>query len=717
MPEVWGGIECTVNRVNDRYHDQIQRAGHEARVGDIDRFAALGITRLRYPVLWERLAPERDVTPRWAQVDPHMSRMQELGITPIAGLVHHGSGPAYTNLTDPRFADHLAGYARLVAERYPWLRWWTPVNEPVSTARFSGLYGHWYPHARRDDIFVQILLNECRGIVQAMRAIREVIPDAMYMHTDDAGVITSSCALSYQAEFENERQMVAMDLVSGRVDRHHLLWSYFRRHGVTEAELEWFQEFRSPPDIAAGDYYVTSDRFLDQRVERHHPAAAGGNGIHQYADVATSECAGWTANFEGVLRRLWDRYRCPVAIGEVHLNGTREAQLQWARACWDAALRVEADGIPVAGVTFWALLGTFDWNELVRHERGFYEVGVFDLRGPAPRETALAKSIRGLAEHGTLMHPVLPVRISAVPIRTPDATRQSPRQAPLAIVGAGGTLGRALVDCCNARGIKYVALTRDALDVTREQVVQDVIGQVKPWAVINASGYVNVDGAELDPERCHAINVAGAVHLARACERTGARLANFSSDLVFDGEKASPYMESDAPAPLNVYGRSKHEAEGRVREVLPEALIVRTSAFFGLDNHNFVVQTLRRLHAGQRVPASTAIVSPTHVRALANTVLDLMVDSAEGVWHLSSAAQLSWADFARDVALHAQLDQSLVYAAEPLALSWRGIRPDYSALGTERGQTMPDFSESLAACVAEWQSRFRHGSHHSASSM
>ena len=233
MPEVWGGIECTVNRVHERYHDQIQRAGHEARVDDIDRFAALGITRLRYPVLWERLAPEQAVTPRWAQVDRHMSRMQELGITPIAGLVHHGSGPAYTNLTDPRFADHLASYARRVAERYPWVRWWTPVNEPVSTARFSGLYGHWYPHARRDDIFVQILLNECRGIVQAMHAIREVIPDAMYMHTDDAGVITSSSALSYQAEFENERQMVAMDLVSGRVDRHHLLWSYFRRNGVT----------------------------------------------------------------------------------------------------------------------------------------------------------------------------------------------------------------------------------------------------------------------------------------------------------------------------------------------------------------------------------------------------------------------------------------------------------------------------------------------------
>lgn len=698
MPEVWGGLECTVNRVGSHFHDQVQRSGHAARLDDIDRLADLGIRRVRYPLLWERVLPHASEAPRWDVLDAHVQRLRERGVAPIAGLVHHGSGPADVSLLDPAFPSRLAAYARLVAERYPWIDMWTPVNEPLSTARFSGLYGHWYPHHRSDVSFVRILLHECRAAVEAMAAIRAVNPEAQYFHTDDVGVITASPDVAYQARFENERQMLAIDLIAGRVGPAHPLHLFLRRNGASHRELGWFQEHALLPDIIAGDYYITSDRHLDTQVAQHPQDPVGGNRRHRYVDIASSRLPGWQPGFEDALRRLWARYQRPVAIGEVHINAPREVQLRWARTGYDAAVRVERDGIPVRAVTFWALLGTFDWNDLCRSQSGHYEPGAFDIRGGAPRPTALAGAIRSLSAHGAFTHPVLGEDVPAL-----LASSGAP-SAPLLILGAGGTLGRTFVERCEQRGIAHVALRHHQLDVTQAGDVHACIAQHRPWAVINASGYVRVDDAELEAPQCRAVNVEGAVHVAQACERLGARLVSFSSDLVFDGAKASPYVESDGPAPLNVYGRSKRDAEAGVLAVMPGALVVRTSAFFGTgDDHNFVVRTLRQLRAHQRVAASAAVVSPTCVSSMADAVLDLLIDGAGGLWHLASPAGLSWSDWARDVARLARLDASLVYEAGSRDLAWRGERPRYSVLGTERGQRLPDFHESLERCVATLQ--------------
>ena len=160
-----------------------------------------------------------------------------LGIAPIAGLVHHGSGPVYSTLLDRDFPEQLAAYARQVAERYPWIDAYTPINEPLTTARFCGLYGHWYPHARSRPTFVRALLQQCRAIVLAMRAVREVNPSAQLVQTDDAGKTFSTRALAYQAQFENERRWLAWDLLFGDVDRTHPLWRYLRSAGATSDEL------------------------------------------------------------------------------------------------------------------------------------------------------------------------------------------------------------------------------------------------------------------------------------------------------------------------------------------------------------------------------------------------------------------------------------------------------------------------------------------------
>src|SRR5689334_13031023 len=177
-PELWAGVECTVNRVRDEYADQLERTGHALRTKDLERLAGLGVRRLRYPVLWERTAPGDLKTFAWAWSDERMKQLRRLGLQTIVGLVHHGSGARYTTLLDPEFPQKLAQYAEAVARRYPWVTEYNPVNEPLTTARFSCLYGHWYPHERDPLLFAKAFLAQCRGIVLAMQAIREINSEA-----------------------------------------------------------------------------------------------------------------------------------------------------------------------------------------------------------------------------------------------------------------------------------------------------------------------------------------------------------------------------------------------------------------------------------------------------------------------------------------------------------------------------------------------------------
>ena len=219
--ELWGGIECTIARIGDGFRSQAAETGHLDRLADLEAVRRLNIKTLRYPVLWESIAPESLDRPDWSWHDLRLARMRELGIRPIAGLLHHGSGPAYTNLLDPDFPRLFARFARMVAERYPWIEMFTPVNEPLTTARFSGLYGHWYPHHRDERSFMRALVNECLGVVLAMKEIRRVIPAALLVQTEDLGKVFSTPMLRYQADFENERRWLGLDLLCGRVDRTH----------------------------------------------------------------------------------------------------------------------------------------------------------------------------------------------------------------------------------------------------------------------------------------------------------------------------------------------------------------------------------------------------------------------------------------------------------------------------------------------------------------
>jgi dTDP-4-dehydrorhamnose reductase len=269
--------------------------------------------------------------------------------------------------------------------------------------------------------------------------------------------------------------------------------------------------------------------------------------------------------------------------------------------------------------------------------------------------------------------------------------------APILITGATGTLGRAFARICHKRNLSYRLLSRRDMDIADPESVERALAMHRPWAVINTCGYVRVDEAEHDAERCFRENTAGPAVLAAACARHGVHLTTFSSDLVFDGAVNAPYVESDPVAPLNVYGKSKAEAESRVLDANPQALVVRTSSFFGpWDSYNFVTLALGALERGEPVSACSDItVSPTYVPDLVHTCLDMAIDRECGVWHLTNGEPVTWAGLARMAAERAGVDPGRIQPIPAAFCNHVAARPRYSALHSERAVLLPTLENAL----------------------
>jgi dTDP-4-dehydrorhamnose reductase len=719
--EMWGGVECTVNRVQDAYFTQLDRNGHVHRDSDLERFAALGIRALRYPVLWETTAPDGPASADWSWADRRLPRLRELGIAPIAGLVHHGSGPRHTHLLCPRFAEGLAEFAGAVAARYPWIEQWTPVNEPLTTARFSALYGVWYPHASDDRSFVTALLNECRATVLSMLAIRRVNSAARLIQTDDLSRTYGTPAMADVVEFYNERRWLAWDLLCGRVDRQHALWNYLIESGASEAEILWFAEHPCPPDVIGANYYVTSERWLDHRVERYPDRQAGGAAGEEFVDIESVRVLAMPAPaIASLLQETWQRYGIPTAVTEAHIDAGRVHQRRWLLVLWRGGTRARASGVDVRAVTAWSLLGSFDWNCLLGECRGYYEPGPYDVRAPSPRPTALAGLIAELAAGREASHPVLQGegwwrradRFIARPIvpRTAVTTLAGFRPiapdgevAPILVSGASGTLGQAFAKACEQRNVACRLLDRRAMDIADRASVEAAIARWKPWSIVNASGYVRIDDAEHDAERCRRENTLGPAVLADACAQAGIRLLTFSSDQVFDGRTGRAWLESDAPAPLNVYGASKAEAEREVLARCDLAMVVRTSAFFGpWDRHNFVFHALSALARGDVFRAADdERVSPTYVPDLVRVCLDLLIDGETGLWHLANEGDVSWSELAALAAQLAGISSATLQSAPGASFGRAAARPRNGVLASERATLMAPLDDALRRYLAE----------------
>ena len=232
------------------------------------------------------------------------------------------------------------------------------------------------------------------------------------------------------------------------------------------------------------------------------------------------------------------------------------------------------------------------------------------------------------------------------------------------------------------------ARTRAQLDVTRP------VGQVTDcYLVLHAAAWTDVDGAEADPAGARLVNVDGTRNVAAL----GAPLVYYSSDYVFDGTKRDPYVESDEPSPLSVYGRTKLDGEREVRE----GWIVRSSWLFGWTSSNFV-RTMLRLGAERDEVSVVAdqLGSPTYVGHLAEATRELL-ELPGGVWHLAADGECTWADFARAIFQDAGL-ACRVREITTEELGRPAPRPAYSVLRSERdgAPKLPHWREGLRACLA-----------------
>lgn len=710
--EIWGGVECTVNRVGDQYFDQLKRSGHYERNIDLSLFADVGLQKIRYPVLWEKIRPDLNRDPDWKWTDERLYALKDLGITPIVGLLHHGSGPNYTNLLDPGFPDLFAAFAFSVAERYPWLEYFTPINEPLTTARFSALYGLWFPHLKDDLSFSRAIINQIVATKKAMKAIQSVIPNAKLVQTEDLGKTHSTEMLSYQAEFENERRWTTFDMLMGKITPDHTMWSYFLWAGIEESELEALCEEPCPPDFIGINHYLSSERYLDDRIFQYPVHLQGGNGKHRYADieaVRVGPCE--PAGFYHLLKETCVRYNeTAVAITEVHMGGTREEQLRWFYGAWKAAHNLRNEGYEIKAITAWALLGLYDWNSLLLEDSSYYESGLFDVRGCIPRPTALAKIIKNLS-NGNGAFPALAKlpgwwqRAERIHIVQPKAELVGENidyayfeeAAPILITGGQGTLGIAFSKVCQMRGIPYRLLSRSDMDIADNENIEAIISSLKPWAIINAAGYSKIDKAENEAIKCYRENSEGPAILGAICRSKDIKFLSFSSDQVFNGRHNKPYLEDHSLSPLGIYGMSKKRAEEKVLSNNPKALMVRTSAFFSpWDDHNFAAQVILALKSKEDFyAANDQFFSPTYLPDLVDICLDLLIDGEYGVWNITNPCETNWADFAEKIADRAHFDKKSVVPLSSKKMNYLAKRPSYSVLGSKRGVFLSSLDEGL----------------------
>jgi dTDP-4-dehydrorhamnose reductase len=270
------------------------------------------------------------------------------------------------------------------------------------------------------------------------------------------------------------------------------------------------------------------------------------------------------------------------------------------------------------------------------------------------------------------------------------------------VTGAGGMLGRDVATVARRMSHDVIALTRDELDVTDPAQVERVISRERPGAVINCAAWTNVDGAEENESEASLVNGQGAGFVADAAAKVQAKVLYVSTDYVFDGTKKGSYSESDDPAPLQAYGRSKVAGERATALVNRRSFIVRTSWLFGPNGPNFV-ETMLRLGrgGGPVVVVHDQVGCPTYTGHLAVGLLRLIDGTAYGIHHMAGEGSCSWYEFAMEIFRQAEV-VTRVMATSAEMMERPAKRPANSVLvsGRETPIRLPAWQRGLADYLA-----------------
>jgi beta-glucosidase/6-phospho-beta-glucosidase/beta-galactosidase len=340
--------------------DEMERCGHYRRWrDDFALVKELGIEYLRYGPPYYRVhcGPGRY---DWSFTDDTFNALLEMGIVPIADLCHFGVPDWIGGFQNTDWPPLFAEYARAFAARYPWVRYYTPVNEIYIAALFSAQYGWWNERATSDRTFVRALVNLCRANTLAMRAILEEQPDATFIQSESSEYFhpeQPSC--QRRAEFLNEKRFLSLDLTYA----HPLnveMYEYLIDNGIAREEYHWFREHEVKARCVMGnDYYVTNEHL-----------------VHEDGNTSPS---GEIFGYYVITRQYFKRYRLPVMHTETNLMDSNGAP-GWLRKEWANMLRLRDDGVPIVGFTWYSLTDQVDWDSALREDAGHVNpVGLADL--------------------------------------------------------------------------------------------------------------------------------------------------------------------------------------------------------------------------------------------------------------------------------------------------------------------------------------------------
>jgi beta-glucosidase/6-phospho-beta-glucosidase/beta-galactosidase len=390
------GIENSIPTIqNGRLRiDQMASCGHYKHwLADFELVEELGIHFLRYgpPFHTTFRGPDRF---DWEFSDQTFGALLQRDIIPIVDLCHFGVPDWIGNFQNPDLPPLFARYARAFAVRFPWVQFYTPMNEMFICALFSAKYGWWNEQLKSDQTFVTALKHIVKANVMAMSAILEVRPDAIFVQSESSEYFHAENPKAIKpAEVHNARRFLSLDLNYGRRVGSEM-YEYLLDNGMTREEYHFFLDHRLRQHCVMGnDYYWTNE----------HRVAADGT-VHK---------AGEIFGYSEITRQYHGRYHLPVMHTETNFpeGPNHDEAVQWLWKQWANVLRIRNDGVPMVGFTWYSLTDQMDWDTQLREPNGrVWPVGLCDLdRSVRP----VGKAYRQLIED---WQDVLPTESSALTI-------------------------------------------------------------------------------------------------------------------------------------------------------------------------------------------------------------------------------------------------------------------------------------------------------------
>lgn len=325
---------------------------------DFELVRDIGVSFLRYgpPYYKTHIGPGQY---DWYFTDDTFHRMRELQITPIVDLCHFGVPDWIGNFQNPDFPQYFAEYAAAFAQRFPYLQFYTPINEIFITAMFSAQYGWWNERLSSDRAFVNAIKHLCKANVLAMQEILKVQPDAVFIQSESSEYFHAMRPeVMARANFLNQKRFLALDLTYGYPIRV-VMYEYLLENGMTKDEFHWFQENQvSARCIMGNDYYATNE--------------------HLVLPNGTTTASGEIFGYYVITHQYYNRYRLPIMHTETNMKAPDSESWLWKQ--WANAYRLIQDGVPVIGFTWYSLTHQVDWDTALREDNGrIHEVGLFDL--------------------------------------------------------------------------------------------------------------------------------------------------------------------------------------------------------------------------------------------------------------------------------------------------------------------------------------------------